>query len=185
VNGRVTIALLCVSAVMASALTACDAPKSSEPSGAAVVSEATRQDPLPAPVAATVRQLQGIAKSGGVHDLAKLADATADFRSNNAGLSHLEYWNLKLRTGDWPMAQIDKLLAYRFTVADSTQGKVYIWPWMALLKPSEITPGAAREIDKLLGPGSADLLRKGAVWPGYVLGIREDGLWLYFLSGSG
>src|SRR5262245_52386230 len=134
VNGRVTIALLCVSAVMASMLAACDAPKSSEPAGAAVVDQPANPDPLPAPVAATVRELQAIARTGGVHDLAKLAEATPDFRSNNAGLGHLEYWNLKLRTGDWPMAQIDKLLAYRFTVADSAQGKVYIWPWMALLK---------------------------------------------------
>ncbi|HVY89768.1 MAG TPA: hypothetical protein VG942_12920 [Hyphomonadaceae bacterium] len=180
-----TIALLCVSIAMASMLAACDAPKSSEPPGAAVVDQPVQPDPLPPQVAATVRQLHQIARSGGVRDLAKLADATPGFRSNNAGLDHLEYWNLKLRTGDWPMAQVEKLLSYRFTVHDSSQGKVYIWPWMALLKPSEITPAAAREIDKLLGTGAADDLRKGGVWPGYVLGIREDGLWLYFVSGSG
>ena len=83
------------------------------------------------------------------------------------------------------MSQVGKLLSYRFTVADSDQGKIYIWPWMAMLKPDEITPAAAREIDRLLGAGQADALRGGAIWPGYVLGIREDGQWLYFVSGSG
>jgi hypothetical protein len=100
-------------------------------------------------------------------------------------MTHSEYWYLKMRTGDWPMAQAAKLLTYRFTVASTGQGKVYIWPWMATLKPEEITPAAAQEIDRLLGKGQAALLGAGAIWPGYVLGIREDGRWLYFVSGSG
>lgn len=166
-------------------LAACDAPKSLDPPADAAVAPPSEHEALPAAVTATIQQLRDIAKTGSVRDLAKLASATPDFRSNNAGLSHLEYWNLKLRTGDWPMAQIDKLLTYKFKVANSDQGKVYIWPWMALLKPDEITPAAAHEIDRLLGAGAVDDLRKGGVWPGYVLGIREDGRWLYFLSGSG
>ena len=72
-----------------------------------------------------------------------------------------------------------------FAIADSPIGKVYIWPWMARLKPEEITPAAARDIDRLLGAGQADLLKNGKPWPGYVLGIAEDGTWLYFVSGSG
>ena len=72
-----------------------------------------------------------------------------------------------------------------YTVANSDRGKVYIWPWMATLKPDEITPAAERDIAKLLGEGQAQVLRRGGVWPGYVLGIAEDGTWLYFVSGSG
>jgi hypothetical protein len=166
-------------------LAACDAPKDSTPAGAAVVEAPARADPMPAPVAATVKRLHEIAAQGSYRDLAKLAEAAPDFRSNNAGLSHTEFWNLKMRTGDFPMAHVEKLLSYNFTVEPSSQGKIYIWPWMATLKREEITPLAAREIDRLLGEGQADALRKGAIWPGYVLGIREDGLWLYFLSGSG
>src|SRR5690242_7104046 len=116
VNGRVRIACACVSIATASMLAACDAPKPPELSGARGVAQPQQHEPLPPAVAATIKQLHDIATTGGVHDLAKLASATPDFRSNNAGLSHLEYWNLKLRTGDWPMAQIDKLLTYNFKV---------------------------------------------------------------------
>ena len=165
---------------------ACDAPVNEKPVGAAeVAAPAPERDPLPPPVAATVRQLKQIAEQGGYRELAHLANETRSFRSNNAGMDHAEYWSLKQRTGDPPALQVGRLLTYRHTVADSPQGKVYIWPYMATLKADEIGPADVREIDKLLGTGSADQLRKGAIWPGYVLGIREDGLWLYFVSGSG
>ena len=35
------------------------------------------------------------------------------------------------------------------------------------------------------GEGQAQAIRAGESWPGYVLGIAEDGTWLYFVSGAG
>jgi hypothetical protein len=166
-------------------LAACDAPKDAKPVGAAVVEPPPQLEPLPDEVAKTVELLKQTAAQGSYRDLARLANITPDFRSNNGGMSHAEYWDLKQRTGDFPAIQIEKVLAYPHAVADSAQGRVFIWPYMAMLKPEEITPSAAREIDRLLGEGQARELRNGAVWSGYVLGIREDGLWLYFVSGSG
>jgi hypothetical protein len=167
-------------------LAACDPPPDAGPVGAAVVAvPASHHEAMPPPVAKTVAELERIAKEGGYRDLANLASRTPDFRSNNAGMSHSEYWYLKMRTGDWPMAQVARLLSYRFTVADTSEGKVYIWPYMARLKPEQINSSAGREIDRLLGEGQAQAMRKGAIWPGYVLGIREDGTWLYFVSGTG
>jgi hypothetical protein len=182
---RSVLRTLFVSAIAALMLAACDAPQTATPKGAAVVEPPPRAEPMPPPVAATVQRLREIADTGSYRDLARLAEQAPDFRSNNAGLTHVEYWNLKMRTGDFPMVHIEKLLGYRYTIEESSQGKIYIWPWMATLKPEEITPEAARDIDRLLGRGQADVLRGGAIWPGYVLGIREDGLWLYFVSGSG
>lgn len=166
-------------------LAACDPPPDATPQGAAVVEPPPQAEPMPDAVAATVQRLRQIADNGGYRDLARLAEQAPDFRSNAAGLDHAEYWNLKMRTGDFPMVHIEKLLSYPFTVEESSQGRIYIWPWMAMLKPGEINGAAARDIDRLLGPGQVEALRGGAIWPGYVLGIREDGLWLYFVSGSG
>jgi hypothetical protein len=164
---------------------ACDAPESSRPVGAAVVKPQKERNPLPGPVTATVELLRQVGAEGSYREMARLAEATPTFRSNNAGMSHADYWYLKTRTGDWPGAHLVRILGYRHAVEDSTQGKVYIWPYMAVLKPGEITEADAREIDRLLGRGQADALRAGEIWPGYVLGVREDGLWLYFVSGSG
>jgi hypothetical protein len=177
--------LLTSFAVATCLLGACDAPKDAGPVGAAEIEVPHQAEPLPEDVVATVKLLKQIAKQGSYRDLARLANMTTDFRSNNGGMTHSEYWNLKQRTGDFPAIHLEKVLAYPHTVADSVQGKVFIWPYMAMLKPGEITPAAAREIDQLLGEGQAMELRKGGVWPGYVLGIREDGRWLYFVSGSG
>jgi hypothetical protein len=167
------------------AVSGCDAPPGARPIGAAEVDLPPAQEPLPDAVVETVQKLREIAETGSYRDMAKLADATPGFRSNNARMSHRDYWYLKMRAGDWPMAQAEKLLGYRYAVAETSGGKVFIWPWMATLKPSAITPAAERDIARLLGEGQADVLRRGAVWPGYVLGIAEDGTWLYFISGSG
>lgn len=184
---RGPFASLCLAACVlgSGVLAACDAPKDATPGGAAEVEPPRQVEPLPDDVKKTVELLKQTAEQGSYRDLARLAGITPDFRSNNGGLSHIDYWNLKQRTGDFPALHLEKVLAYPHTVAASDQGKIFIWPYMATLRPGEITPAAAREIDRLLGEGQARELRKGGVWPGYVLGIREDGLWLYFVSGSG
>ncbi|RYY99443.1 MAG: hypothetical protein EON61_18350 [Alphaproteobacteria bacterium] len=164
---------------------ACDPPPSAGPVGAAVVDLPPGREPLPEAVEATVAKLREIGVRGSYRDMAKFADATPGFRSNNGAMSHKDYWYLKMRTGDWPMAQVEKLLGYSYSAADTERGKVFIWPWVAALKPDEITPVAERDIDALLGAGQVQGLRRGRPWPGYVLGIAEDGTWLYFVSGSG
>lgn len=167
---------------------ACDAPVGEAPVGAAMVATPTVQPltpVLPQAVAATVARLEDIAANGDVRDMAELAGQTPAFRSNNAGMSHRDYWNLKLRTGDWPMAHAERLLSYPYAVAETDRGRIFIWPRLATLHGPEITPVVAREIDALLGPGRAQDILKGARWPGYVLGIAEDGTWLYFVSGEG
>jgi hypothetical protein len=117
--------------------------------------------------------------------MARLADATPGFRSNAGDMSHQDYWYLKLRTGDWPMAHVGEVLAQPHAVTPTAHGKVYVWPGLATLRAEAITPADARAIDALLGEGQAEAIRKGGRWPGYVLGIAEDGTWLYFISGEG
>jgi hypothetical protein len=166
-------------------LAACDPPETAARENPSAVDASPAREALPDAVAATVRRLRQIAQTGGYRELADLASETPDFRSNNASLSHREYWSLKERTGDFPAEQVERVLAYPHALVDSPRGRIYIWPALAMLKPEGITPGAARDIDRLLGEGQADELRRGAIWPGYVLGIGEDGQWLYFVSGSG
>lgn len=165
-------------------LAACDPPE--PPAAEKSRSEApVAARELPASVARTVQRLKDISENGGYRELARFASETPNFLSNSAGLSDREYWNLKERTGDFPAEQVGRVLAYPHTVAETPHGRIYIWPRLAVLKPDQITPIDARDIDRLLGAGQADELRRGAGWPGYVLGIREDGQWLYFVSGSG
>jgi len=164
---------------------ACNPPPASEPVGAAIVDLPQAQAPLPPAVAATVAQLRQIGANGSYRDMARLADQTPGFRSNNAGMSHKDYWYLKMRTGDWPMAQMETLLRFPFAERPSPRGKIYIWPLMATLPADQITPAVARNIDVLLGEGQAEAIRNGLNWPGYALGVAEDGTWLYFVSGAG
>lgn len=175
-----------VSAILLAALcVACDPPPPKAPVGAAVVDAPRPKAPLPDAVAATVKQLYTIAQTGTYRDMVALAAGTETFRSNNAGMSHSEYWYLKQRTGDEPTVQLMRVLSLEPAVRDSPMGRVWIWPGWAVTDPDRITPADAREIDALLGQGAAAAVKRGEIWPGYVLGIGEDGRWLYFVSGSG
>jgi hypothetical protein len=172
--------------VLAALLPACEPPAASAPAGAAVVALPPSDEPLPPQVEATVRQLMQIAETGSYRDMARLAGQTPDFRSNTAGMSHSEYWYLKLRAGDWPMAQMQKVLRYRPAILeDADARRIYVWPWMATLSPAEITPAVEREIDAMLGEGQGAAMRAGGLWQGYLLGVSEEGEWLYFVSGAG
>lgn len=174
--------------VISAALGACDPPPSSPPVGAAIVALPPRNEPLPERVEATVRHLMEIGETGSHRDMARLADRTPGFRSNAGGMSHSEYWYLKLRTGDWPMAQMQKTLRYRPAVLQSEPqrgGRMYVWPWMATLTPDDMTPPAIREVDALLGEGHGEAMRRGGLWQGYMLGVSEDGVWRFFVSGAG
>lgn len=177
----------CIVCVVCCLAAACDPPPAPVLVAAVVElpSPVQAEAPLPPAVAATVAQLREIGANGSYRDMAKLADLTPHFRSNNAEMGHRDYWYLKMRTGDWPMAQMERLLGFRHAVRPSERGNIYIWPRLATVAPDEITPGIAREIDRMLGEGQAEAIRNGEVWPGYVLGIAEDGTWLYFVSGAG
>ena len=164
----------------------CDAPPAGGPVGAAQVEVTYAQPALPEAVTTTIQRLREISATGSYRDMARMAEETPGFRSNWAGMRHQDYWYLKLRTGDWPMAQVEqgagvslRRLRDRRRHA-STSGRA--WPrW----RRNEITPAVARDIDRLLGEGKAAAIKAGEPWPGYVLGIAEDGTWLYFVSGAG
>lgn len=171
-------------------LAACEPPAPPASIGAAeavpvIVPPPPVADTLPDAVQHTIALLKDISANGTYRDMAELADATPGFRSNNAGMSHRDYWYLKLRTGDWPMEHVGRVLAQPHAVRPTEQGKVYVWPKLATVRGASITPLEARAIDALLGEGQAAAIRDGAPWPGYVLGIAEDGTWLYFVSGEG
>jgi len=141
--------------------------------------------PLPPAVEATYRRLLQLGETGKDWEMAALADKTPGFRSNDGGMSHRAYWNLKLRTGDWPMEHMRQTLLEPHARLETSEGPIYVWPSVAALAPVDITPADVREMDRIAGPGAADAMLAGERWPGYVLGIAEDGRWLFFYSGAG
>lgn len=162
----------------------CDPPVINAPVRPADVKSVYVPPPLPDAVVATVTRLREIAANGSYRDMARMAEETPGFQSNAAGMSHADYWYLMLRTGDWPMAQAERLFGYPYAVEETGAGRVYIWPRMATLRSDQITPAVARNIDRLLGEGHAAGIKAGEPWPGYILGIAEDGRWLYFMTAT-
>ncbi len=163
-------------------LTACDPPPAPEVTEAPAGDEAAPAV-LPGPVIARREQLLDIAETGGPWDMARVAGETPDFRSNTGGMPHRDYWYLKYRTGDWPMAQMGRVLSWPHATEETPEGRVFVWPYMARLSVDQIDARTARDIENLAGSSAVEAMLQGAPWPGYSLGIREDGAWLFFVSG--
>lgn len=178
--------LLLAFALIVIAVASCGAPSPGE--RIVVQNEPVRAERaelrLPAAVVATKQDLQAIAKEGSTWDMARLARGAPSFRSNAGGLDHADYWYLKYRTGDWPMEHLGRVLEYEPAVEETEAGPVYVWPYMALARAREITPKVRRDMESLLGEEAARQAVVGNPWPGYRLGIAEDGTWLYFYTGA-
>ncbi|MEM8919994.1 MAG: hypothetical protein AAGB25_01405, partial [Pseudomonadota bacterium] len=112
-------------------------------------------------------------------------DQTPGFVSNYGGVNHKDFWYLKYRTGDWPTRQLGKVLAYPPGVEETSGGRVFVWPYMALAGPLDVTPDVARDMTELVGDWQAEAVRAGQAYQGYRVGVREDGVWLYFFAGEG
>lgn len=178
--------LLLAFALIAIAAASCGAPSPGE--RIVVQNEPVQIEPakpeLPAPVIATLHDLKAIAAEGSTWDMARLARGTPGFRSNDGGLDHSDYWYLKYRTGDWPMEHLGRILEYEPAVVETEGGLVYVWPYMAVTPVRDMTPKVRRDIETLLGEDAAQTVSVGGAWPGYRLGIAEDGTWLYFYTGA-
>jgi hypothetical protein len=179
VNARFAL-LACL---LALGTAACDPPPTVATAAAAVPPPAQPQ--LPEPVRARIDQLREMAEQGDYRGLAKLADTQPGFRSNDGGMAHRDYWRLKVSAGDDPTKQLVRLLAGPPAVVDGVDGRSYVWPALATLRPAEVTPEIEERIDRMLGAGQGAAFRRGAPWLGYSLAIREDGAWLWFVNGNG
>jgi hypothetical protein len=173
--------LVCLAALGAAA---CDPPPEVVTT-AAVAETSPAKAPLPKAVLSRIAQLQEMAGQGDYRALAKLADMQPGFRSNDGGLAHRDYWRLKVSAGDDPTKQLVRLLAEPPAIVDGVEGRSYVWPALAVLRPAEVTPEIEGRIDQMLGAGQGAAFRQGAQWSGYTLAIREDGAWLWFVNGNG
>ena len=179
--GRIAL-FVCVAGL---GLAGCNPPPASEAPAGASLPPTPASPRLPAPVRALVDQLKDMAGRGDYRGLAKLAAAQPDFRSNDGGMTPRDYWRLKVSAGDDPSKQLVQLLREPPAIVDGVAGRSYVWPALATLRPADVTPTIAGQIDRLLGAGQGASFQRGAPWSGYSLAIREDGAWLWFTAGAG
>jgi hypothetical protein len=179
----VTARLVLSVCLLALGAVACDPPPQAAP--AAAVATPPAPAPLPRPVLDRVAQLRALAEQGDYRGLARLADTQPGFRSNDGGIAHRDYWRLKASAGDDPTRHLAQLLEQPPAVIDGAEGRSYVWPALAVLRPAEVTPEIEGRIDRMLGAGQGAAFREGAPWSGYTLAIREDGAWLWFTNGNG
>lgn len=149
-----------------------------------VANEASGAIVLTAEAEATRTRIEAVAQSGDYRGLAKLADENPNFRSNEAGWASADYWYLKLRAGDDPTSQLRKLLAERPGMIGPPGGRVFVWPYVAAVRPGDVTNSVAHDMDRLAGAGEGARVRAGSVYGGYSFGVGEDGRWLWFISGE-
>ena len=183
--GRFALFICLAGCLAGLVLAGCNPPAESEVTAGASLPPTPASPRLPAPVRALVDQLKDMAGRGDYRALAKLAAAQPGFRSNDGGMTPRDYWRLKVSAGDDPTKQLVQLLKEPPAIVDGVGGRSYVWPALATLRPDEVTPAIAGQIDRHLGAGQGVAFQRGAPWSGYSLAIGEDGAWLWFTAGAG
>lgn len=97
----------------------------------------------------------------------------------------LVYWEQEFKdTGKHPLDFLAELLAHPPARSSSSQEASYVWPRWFEQPIMELTEAEEAEARKLIGDAAYDSYVEFGHYLGYRVGIRDDGLWLYFIAGD-
>jgi hypothetical protein len=144
---------------------------------------------LPAPVAKMRMEILKAAASGDIEqmripvDLNEIPPMVAKGKTGNL----VAHW--KSVSGDGQgreiMAELIKLFRTGFVrKPQKSGGTLYVWPYFAEMPLNELTPAQEVELLTLISPARMKEMRARGQYDGYRIGISQDGVWHFFLSGT-
>jgi len=149
----------------------------------------TELSALPEPVKKMRERILEAARSGNIdamHPIVEMNELkpTVSFGGANDPVA---YW--KQTSGDGQgreiMAIMIEILQMPFVrTATGTSNEMYVWPYLALLKPDKLTPAQQVDLYRLISPDEAKTMKEFGGYIHYRLGISPDGTWHFFVAGD-
>ncbi len=149
----------------------------------------TELSALPEPVKKMRERILEAARSGNIdamHPIVEMNELkpTVSFGGANDPVA---YW--KQTSGDGQgreiMAIMIEILQMPFVrTAAGTSNEMYVWPYLALLKPDKLTPAQQVDLYRLISPDEAKTMKEFGGYIHYRLGISPDGTWHFFVAGD-
>lgn len=144
--------------------------------------------PLPVPVEEMRQAILAAAHSGEIEDLREPLDwnEIKPEVAAKAGEDPITHW--KQTSGDGNGREILAALAGILSLhpaelplgQDLENNIIYVWPYLAELDLSKLTPAQEVELIRLVGPAEAKAMREKKKWTWWRLTIGADGTWHSF-----
>lgn len=142
------------------------------------------QEGLPEPVARTRAAVYAASSAGGYDALRPLIGSPFVF-SFGPGDDPIAHWRMLEREGlGRPLEIMAAVLRLPYTVVSTGDAVYYVWPFAYSRAIASLTP---EERDQLRTIADDEEIASWALAGGYVgyrLGIRSDGVWMYFVAGD-
>ncbi len=144
---------------------------------------------LPAPVAKMRMEILKAASSGDIEqmrepvDLNEIPPMVAKEKTGNL----IAHW--KSVSGDGQgrevLAELIKIFRTGYVrKPQKNSGTMYVWPYFAEMPLEKLTPAQEVELLTLISPARMKEMRARGQYDGYRIGISEDGVWHFFVSGA-
>jgi hypothetical protein len=144
---------------------------------------------LPSPVAKMRTEILQAAASGDIErmrepvDLNEIPPMAAKEKTGNL----VAYW--KSVSGDGQGREVMAVLVKLFRTGfvrkpQKDGGTMYVWPYFAEMPLNKLTPAQEVELLTLISPAQMKEMRAKGYYDGYRIGIAQDGVWHFFLTGA-
>jgi hypothetical protein len=153
---------------------------SSAPAGGTSTAIATRARALPARVARTRAEIVRAAHAFDYRALRELIRPGVFIYSFEESGDPIGFWRRLETEAEVPV--LGDILPVVLSTRPLRQEGAFVWPAAALKKVPDWTTADVAGIERIYGPGAGDRFRNQGSYTGWRASIRDDGLWLFFVT---
>lgn len=162
------------------------APEAPKPNGAAKPQIIYDPQKLPAPVKQTLQEIFETAQSGDIDAMRPVLEQN-ELKPMVAS-AHVDdpvaFWKKNSADGEGRdvLAALLNILSAGFVKSGQGKDAIYVWPYLAELDLTKLTPAQEVEFYRIVPADKALGMKKSGKYSYYRLGVSSTGVWQYFLQ---
>jgi hypothetical protein len=141
---------------------------------------------LPAPVKQTLQEIFETAQSGDIEAMRPVLESNE--LSPMVASAHVDdpvaFWKKNSADGEGRdvLAALLNILSTGFIKTGQRNDQIYIWPYLAEMDLTKLTPAQEVELYRIVPAEKALAMKKSGKYSYYRLGVSPTGVWQYFLQ---
>ncbi len=169
-----------------SAPEAAKTPEAPKPNGAAQPQVLYDPQSLPAPVKQTLEEIFDTAQSGDIEAMRPVLESNE--LKPMVATTHVDdpvaFWKKNSADGEGRdvLAALLNILSAGFVKTGQGNDAIYIWPYLAEMDLTKLTPAQEVELYRIVPADKALAMKRNGKYSYYRIGVSPTGVWQYFLQ---
>ena len=141
---------------------------------------------LPAPVKQTLQEIFETAQSGDIEAMRPVLESNE--LKPMVATAHVDdpvaFWKKNSADGEGRdvLAALLNILSMGFVKSGQGNDAIYVWPYLAEMDLTKLTPAQEVELYRIVPPQQALAMKRSGKYSYYRLGVSPTGIWQYFLQ---